>query len=134
MNVIAPRLSDELRDAAASSNRLTLAERAYIGSEDIRDFELVFAATDSDALNASIAADAVVLHKLVNVASDGGAGNFTSMAIHRAGQLTVGVSAGGVPAAAARIRDEIGAQFDGRYAALIDKMAAERHGPAGVRR
>ena len=126
VKVIAPNLSIELRDAASSRDRLDLEKREYIGRDDIRDFELVFAATDSEELNASIAADAIDLHKLVNVASDGSAGNFTSMAIHRAGQLTVGVSAGGVPAAAARIRDEIGELFDGRYAELIDTMSAER--------
>ena len=126
VKVIAPHLSDELRDAAASGNRLHLEKREYIDADDITEFELVFAATDSDDLNASIAADAIELHKLVNVASDGSAGNFTSMAIHRAGQLTIGVSAGGVPAAAARIRDEMAERFDGRYAELIDTMSAER--------
>ena len=126
VKVIAPHLSDELRDAAPSGNRLDLEKREYIGADDITEFELVFAATDSDDLNASIAADAIELHKLVNVASDGSAGNFTSMAIHRAGQLTIGVSAGGVPAAAARIRDEMAERFDGRYAELIDTMSAER--------
>ena len=126
VRVIAPHLSIELRDAAPLTSRLDLETREYIGPEDIREFELVFAATDSHDLNASIAADAAALRKLVNVASDGGAGNFTSMAIHRSGQLTVGVSAGGVPAAAARIRDEISQRFDGRYAKLIDEMSAER--------
>jgi precorrin-2 dehydrogenase/sirohydrochlorin ferrochelatase len=126
VKVIAPHLSDELRDAAASGNRLHLEKREYIGADDITEFEVVYAATDSDDLNASIAADAIELHKLVNVASDGSAGNFTSMAIHRAGQLTIGVSAGGVPAAAARIRDEMAERFDGRYAELIDTMSAER--------
>ena len=126
VRVIAPNLSIELKDLAASSERLTLEKREYVGGDDIRDFELVFAATDSAQLNASIAADATAMHKLVNVASDGAAGNFTSMAIHRAGRLTVGVSAGGVPAAAARIRDEIGERFNGRYAELIDTLAAER--------
>ena len=128
VKVVAPELSVELRDAAASSDRLDLERREYAGADDIREFELVFAATDSADLNASIATDAIALRKLVNVVTDGSAGNFTSMAIHRAGQLTVGVSAGGVPAAAARIRDEIGEQFGGRYAALIDSMSAERDG------
>lgn len=126
MKVIAVELSIELRDAASSSDRLTLEKREYAGVDDIRDFELVYAATDSDRLNAAIAAEAVALNKLVNVASDGSMGNFTSMAIHRAGKLTVGVSAAGVPRAAVRIRDEIGARFDGRYAELIDAMSAER--------
>ena len=124
--MIAPNLSIELKDLAASSDRLTLEKREYVGLDDIREFELVFAATDSAQLNASIAADAVSMHKLVNFASDGSLGNFTSMAVHRAGRLTVGVSAGGVPAAAARIRDKIGERFDGRYAEMIETLAAER--------
>jgi siroheme synthase-like protein len=126
VKVIAPAVSIELRDLSASNRRLTLEKREYIGPDDLRDSEVVFAATDSPELNASIARDARSLFRLVNVASDGAEGSFTSMAIHREGRLTIGVSAGGVPVAAARIRNEIAQHFDGRYAKLIDELFAER--------
>ena len=126
VKVIAPDVSIELRDLSASNRRLTLEKREYIGPDDLRDSEVVFAATDSPELNSSIARDARSLFRLVNVASDGAEGSFTSMAIHREGRLTIGVSAGGVPVAAARIRNEIAQHFDGRYAKLIDQLFAER--------
>ena len=126
VRVIAPQVSIELRDLSASNRRLTLERREYIGQDDLRDFELVFAATDSRELNASIAQDARQLHRLVNVASDGAEGSFTSMAVHREGRLTIGVSAGGVPVAAASIRNEIAKHFDGRYARMIEQLFVER--------
>jgi precorrin-2 dehydrogenase/sirohydrochlorin ferrochelatase len=124
--VIAPQISIELCDTAESSDRLHIERREYAGRDDLFEAELVFAATDSPELNASIANDATALRRLVNVASDGNRGSFTSMAIHRAGRITVGVTAGGVPAAAALIRDEIRDRFDDRYQQLIDDLALER--------
>jgi precorrin-2 dehydrogenase/sirohydrochlorin ferrochelatase len=126
VKVIAPEVSIELRDLSASNRRLTLERREYIGPDDLRDSEVVFAATDSHELNASIAADARSLRRLVNVASDGNEGSFTSMAVHREGRLTIGVSAGGVPVAAASIRNEIAQHFDGRYAKMIEQLFLER--------
>ena len=126
VKVIAPEVSIELRDLAASHRRITLEKREYIGPDDLRESEVVFAATDSRELNSSIANDARALRRLVNVASDGADGSFTSMAVHREGRLTIGVSAGGVPVAAASIRNEIAEHFDGRYAKLIDQLFSER--------
>jgi siroheme synthase (precorrin-2 oxidase/ferrochelatase) len=48
------------------------------------------------------------------------------MAAHRAGALAIGVSAGGVPAAASRIRDAIASRFDARYADAVEQLAACR--------
>jgi siroheme synthase (precorrin-2 oxidase/ferrochelatase) len=48
------------------------------------------------------------------------------MATHRAGTLVVGVSAGGVPGAAARVRDEVAARFDDRYADALRRLASVR--------
>jgi precorrin-2 dehydrogenase / sirohydrochlorin ferrochelatase len=126
VRVIAPEASIELRDLSASNRRLILERREYIGPEDLRESEVVFAATDSAELNSTIARDARSLRRLVNVASDGTEGSFTSMAVHREGRLTIGVSAGGVPVAAASIRNEIAQHFDGRYAKMIDQLFAER--------
>lgn len=107
VRVIAPVVAQSLRDAAASSDKLTIDTRAYAGVSDIAEFDIVFAATDSPATNEQIAADARSLHRLVNVVSDGSRGSFVSMATHRDGQVTIGVTAGGFPKEAMRIRDEI---------------------------
>jgi siroheme synthase (precorrin-2 oxidase/ferrochelatase) len=60
-----------------------------------------------------------------------GEGNCTSMATHRAGGLVIGVSAGGVPNAAARIRDAASVRFDARYAAAVDALRILRGRLAG---
>lgn len=48
------------------------------------------------------------------------------MAVHRSGLLTVGVNAGGVPRAAASIRDAIAVKFDDRYARVVEACFAIR--------
>jgi siroheme synthase (precorrin-2 oxidase/ferrochelatase) len=48
------------------------------------------------------------------------------MATHRSGALVIGVTAGGVPDAAARIRDVIAERFDSRYARALADLAELR--------
>ena len=48
------------------------------------------------------------------------------LAFDRSGALVVGVSAGSVPGAAARIRDAIARRFDIRYARALDRLAGVR--------
>jgi siroheme synthase (precorrin-2 oxidase/ferrochelatase) len=62
----------------------------------------------------------------VNVADAPETGTFATMAAHRSGALVIGVSAGGVPGAAARIRDAIAERFDGRYARALGQLAELR--------
>src|SRR6185312_14671584 len=66
------------------------------------------------------------LGALVNVADDPSAGTFVTLATHRAGDLVVAVTAGGVPGVAARVRDAIGSRFDARYAAAVSALARLR--------
>jgi precorrin-2 dehydrogenase/sirohydrochlorin ferrochelatase len=87
---------------------------------------IVFAATDDAAVNRRVADDARRLGLLVNVADDPDGGSFTTPAVHRSGDLTVAVSAGRVPSAAAAIRDVIGRRFDGRYAEAIADLRRMR--------
>jgi siroheme synthase-like protein len=126
VRVIAPLVSAELASIASQSGRLTIDEREYRGADDIGDAEIVIAATDSRETNGAIAKDARALHRLVNVATDPQDGNFVSMAVHRAGQLAIGVTATNVPGATARIRDAIAERFDVRYATALEKIGDER--------
>jgi siroheme synthase (precorrin-2 oxidase/ferrochelatase) len=73
-----------------------------------------------------VAAEGAAAGRLVNVADAPHEGTFATMATHRSGALVVGVSAGGVPGAAARIRDAIAARFDARYAAALGELGAIR--------
>jgi siroheme synthase-like protein len=124
VRVVARSATPEMR-ALADAGRVTLDERAY-ETRDIGDAVLVVAATDDRATNAAVAEDARRLHRLVNVADAPETGTFANMATHRSGHLIVGVSAGGVPGAAARIRDAIAARFDSRYAAALELLGALR--------
>ena len=118
VRVISLEVSPELQSAASSNRKLSIDLREYSGPADIADAEVVIAATGSIA-DKAIAADAHELHRLVVVAGAPETGNATSMAIHRTGPLTVGVSAGSVPSAAARIRNAIAERFDARYADAV---------------
>lgn len=123
VTVISPELAPDITEGHPT---IAIEKRQYAGPPDIADADLVIAATDSHELNCRIADDARSLHRLVNVVTDGSAGTFTSMAMHRAGALTIGVTARNLPAAAARIRDAIGERFTERYARAIERLSAER--------
>lgn len=123
VRVIAPELSSILLEIAERSERFSVVRREYADVDDIREADIVIAATDVASVNSRIAADAQSIHRLVSVVTAGDAGSFSSMAVHRAGQLTIGVGAGHVPGAAARIRDVIAERFDDRYASALARCA-----------
>ena len=125
VRVVAPDVSDDLAALATAGPRLTIERRAYAAG-DAGHALLVIAATDHRDVNARVAADAHALGRLVNVADAPDEGNCATAATHRAGELTVAVSAGGVPAAAARVRDLVAERVDARYAEALDRLAALR--------
>ncbi|MGI8620135.1 MAG: precorrin-2 dehydrogenase/sirohydrochlorin ferrochelatase family protein [Gemmatimonadaceae bacterium] len=124
VRVVAPAISGELREKADVNDRLDLWTRAY-GPGDLEGATLVVAATDDAGVNETVAADARAAGKLVNRADAAAGGNFSTMAVHRAGDLTVGVVAG-VPGAATRVRDVIAQRFDQRYADAIEFLVTAR--------
>jgi siroheme synthase-like protein len=125
VRIVAPEIGAGLRALADTEPRCTLIERPYSVGE-LGGATFVVAATDRRDVNARIAADARQGGRLVNVADDPARGNCITVATHRAGDLVIGVTAGGVPAAAARIRDAIAERFDHRYAAAVGALAALR--------
>lgn len=126
VRVVAPDVSAELRVLADRAG-VEIVPRRY-ETADIAGAELVIAATDDRATNERVASDARAAHRLVSVVDRPEEGSFTSMAVHRDGELLVGVSGGGVPAAAARLRDEIARRFDARYARAISALSSLRRG------
>jgi siroheme synthase-like protein len=123
VRVVAPEVVEELSRMDGPS--LTIIRRGF-SERDLEQANLVIAATDDRALNARVARLAAGGNRLVTVADAPAEGNFIGMATHRAGDLVIGVSAGGVPRAAARIRDAIAARFDARYARAIDVLRTRR--------
>ena len=125
VRVVAPVISAALGELALSTPRCTLVEREY-ESGDLSDVTLVVAATDQREINARVSDDARRFGKLVNVADAGATGDFVTPATHSCGELLVAVTAGGVPAVAARVRDALAERFDARYAYAIRELAAVR--------
>jgi precorrin-2 dehydrogenase / sirohydrochlorin ferrochelatase len=125
VRVIAPEIGAELREVAGRWPRLALVERPYRG-DDIGDAVLVIAATNVRDVNAAVTTDALSRGRLVNVADFPEDGNCVTVASHAVGPLVVGVSAGGVPDAAVRVRDAIADRFDGRYETALTTLVALR--------
>jgi siroheme synthase-like protein len=124
VRVVAPQITSELGEAERSGR--LIVDREEYSADSIASATLVVAATNSREVNARVAADAHSLGKLVNVADFPDEGNFHTMALHRSGDVTIAVSAGGVPGAAARIRDAIAERFDGRYERAISALRGLR--------
>jgi siroheme synthase-like protein len=124
VRVVAPAVTRDLEDAERSG-RVKIERREY-RKDQLDKATLVVAATDSRDVNAAIAVDAHARGMLVNIADFPDEGNFHTMALHRSGDVTIGVSAGGVPGAAARIRDAIAERFDGRYERAISALRGLR--------
>ena len=127
VRVVAPEIGAETRATAASrgDGRVELFERGYEAG-DIAAANLVIAATNVRAVNALVARDADALGRLVCVTDAAAEGTWTAMATPRAGPLVVAVASGGVPTAAARVRDALSSRFDGRYAEALGRLAAVR--------
>jgi siroheme synthase-like protein len=88
-------------------------ERAF-QDDDLDQADLCFAATDDPRLNARIVQLCADRRVLVNRADreEGSPGDFTVPAVHRAGPITLAVSASGSPALAAAIRSELAGKLD----------------------
>ncbi len=123
VRVVTPRADDGFH--ALGGSHLTLVEREY-RTGDIGDALLVVAATSSREVNAQVAADALAEGRLVNVVDAPDEGNCTTPAVHRAGDVVIAVTAGGVPSAAVRIRESIAARYADSYAHAIAELGAIR--------
>lgn len=125
VRIVASELGADVRALAESHERLHLEQRPYADG-DVGSAQLVIAATSDRAINRRVADDGHAAHRLVNVADDPARGNCRTTATHRAGELVIGISAGGVPNAAARIRDSLAARFDDRYGNAVASLASLR--------
>jgi precorrin-2 dehydrogenase / sirohydrochlorin ferrochelatase len=125
IHVVAPLVTAKIESLATQSDALRVTRSTYLRNH-IKGVTLVIAATDDPEVNATIASEARAAGLLVNVADRPELGDFITPAVHRSGEVVLAVSAGGVPNAAARIRDSIGRVVDGRYAAAVQELAALR--------
>lgn len=124
VRVVSPDVTPALAEAERA-RRLSIVRESYRAGQ-LDEATLVIAATDSREVNAQIAVDAHKQGKLVNITDFPDEGNFHTMALHRSGDVTIAVSAGGVPGAAARIRDAIAKRFDARYGRAVSALRGLR--------
>jgi precorrin-2 dehydrogenase / sirohydrochlorin ferrochelatase len=125
VTVVSPAATEPLRDLAAQGAiRLRLRDYA---SEDLAEMFLVIGATDDEALNRRISADAERQRILCNIADRPEACNFILPSILQRGDLTITVSTSGKsPAFAKKLRRTLAAQYGEEYAAFLDLMGAIR--------
>ncbi|MDB4883999.1 MAG: siroheme synthase, partial [Gemmatimonadetes bacterium] len=124
VRIVSPTLDPALEELVLEY-AIDVDRRPY-ETGDIADAQLVISATNDLGANTKVARDAETAHRLLNAADHSPDGNFAMMATHHRGPLTIGVSAGGVPAAAIRIRDAIAERFDARYGDALADLGALR--------
>jgi siroheme synthase-like protein len=124
VTVVAPGVSAELENAERARS-VTIVRGDYDRSQ-LEGANLVIAATSSRDVNAQVAIDAQANGQLVNITDYPDEGHFHTMALHRSGDITIAVSSGGVPGAAARIRDAIAERFDDRYERAVSILRGLR--------
>ncbi len=125
VTAVSPATTPELAGLAENS-RLTIKRRPY-RSSDLEGMFLVIGATDDDALNQRIQADARQRNLLCNIADRPKACNFILPAIVRRDDLVIAVSTSGKsPALAKKVRKELEIQFGVEYAEFLHLMGALR--------
>jgi precorrin-2 dehydrogenase/sirohydrochlorin ferrochelatase len=100
----------------------------YYDSRHLDGAFIVFAATDSSAVNEQVVRDAEARNLLVGRADfdETASGNFTSPAVYRHGPVVIAVSAGGSPSLAGEIRKRLLKNLPTRYAIMADAMQSLR--------
>ncbi|MDX6257025.1 MAG: uroporphyrin-III C-methyltransferase / precorrin-2 dehydrogenase / sirohydrochlorin ferrochelatase [Frankiales bacterium] len=129
--VVAPVIGADVR-RLADDGALQVAERPY-NLGDLDGVWLVHACTDQPAVNAAVAADADADRVFCVRADDREASAAWVPAVHRQGDVVVAVNAGGAPARARALRDQIAeALVSGSQPEPRTTRAAEPTGALGV--
>jgi len=121
VRAVAPTFRDEIPPAVERVRGLY--EAAHLAGAG-----LVFAATDVPAVNDAVVRDARRLGVLVCRADDNedDPGDFATPALLRDGPLAIAVSAGGAPALAAAIRDEVARHVNPAWGRMAEAMRVLR--------
>jgi precorrin-2 dehydrogenase / sirohydrochlorin ferrochelatase len=125
VTVVSPAATATLAQMAAQG-RIVLKGREYV-AEDLEGMFLVIGATDDEALNRRIHADAEARRVLCNIADRPESCNFILPSILKRGDLIITVSTSGrSPAFAKNLRHRLEMQFGEEYGAFLDLMGAIR--------
>lgn len=126
VTVIAPALTETLAGCAA---RGEIAHRARPYQDgDLEGAWVAIAATDDEAVQAAVAAEAAARRVPLNVVDRPEHCSFIVPALVRRGDLTVAIATdGGSPALAARVRREIERALGPEYGRALELLAQLRH-------
>lgn len=125
VRLIAPRLATETAEQAGDSG-IELRQREF-RPEDLEGAALVICATDNEALNRFVAAEADQRGVFVNVVDVPPLCSFIVPAVVRRGELTLAVStAGSSPAVARRLRERLQEEFGPAWGPYLKLMRALR--------
>ena len=125
VTVVSPTIVPSLSQLAASK-AIFLKQRPY-QTDDMEGMFLVIGATDDEALNRRIHADAENRRLLCNIADRPEICNFTLPAIVQRDDFVMAIStAGKSPAFAKHIRKQLETQFGPEYGTVLDLMGAIR--------
>ena len=118
VRAVAPEFLPEFRE----DRRLECLGEPYAARHVAGAF-LVIAATDDEAVNARVAADARAAGALVNVVDRPALCDFIVPATVDRGRLVIAISTGGAaPSLARRLREKLERQFGKEYATYLDVM------------
>lgn len=118
VKVISPTLTPRLARWAKTAKLTHVARRYRYG--DLKHAFLCIAATSDRAVNKQVWREGKANGVLVNTVDDMAHSNFIVPAILKRGDLTIAISTGGTsPALAARIKEELAAQFGREYQDLL---------------
>ncbi|MNK42464.1 Siroheme synthase [compost metagenome] len=105
ITIVAPEISEELRDTARTNTTITLIEREF-REDDLDSTDIIIVATNNPALNASIKSLANVRGLLVNAADQPALCDFYLGSIVNKGNLKIAISTNGKsPVLARRLRE-----------------------------
>lgn len=122
VRVVAPDILPEF----AHDARLECVREPYTARHMAGVF-LAVAATDDEAVNARVAADARAAGALVNVVDRPALCDFIVPSVVERGRLVIAICTGGAaPSLARRIREHLEKEFGPPYAALLDALAEVR--------
>jgi len=122
VRVVAPDILPEF----AHDARVECVREPY-GARHMEGVFLAVAATDDEAVNARVAADARAAGALVNVVDRPALCDFIVPSVVERGRLMLAISTGGAaPSLARRIREHLEKEFGPSYATLLDALAEVR--------
>jgi precorrin-2 dehydrogenase/sirohydrochlorin ferrochelatase len=125
VRVVAPEASDYVCELAAGG-RIVWEQREFAAS-DLNGVTLVIAATGDAAINQEIFCAAEEQRVLCNAVDEPERCHFFYPAVVRRGALQIAISTEGKsPALAQRLRKELEAEFDDKYAVWVETLGSAR--------